>query len=590
MPTARSGPPASTDEFRTFLAADWRAWLEEYPELGTVFGYPGYNDRWTDDSAAGIEGRKRHLARSAAECGAIPASALHGSDRTSYDLYSELLASAQAGLALGDDPLPFRLGMPHNLWMPINQMEGVHAGAADILSLQPAGTAAALSDVVRRIERLPAAFDQNIALLRHGLAAGYSPPRIAIRGVPDQVRGLISDDALQSAYLQPFKESHAGVPPEDATRLTEEAIRAYTHGARPALQRLLDYLVAEYVPACRETVGASLLPSGPAGYAFRVRWQTTTAQTPQEIHEIGLREIARLRGEMEEVRKEAGFAGALAEFFVFLRTDPRFYYERSEDLVNGYKVIAKSIDPGLGRLFGRLPRLPYGILPIPDFRAPSSPTAYYYGGSATTGRPGTFFANTFDLKARPKWEMEALTLHEAVPGHHLQIALTEELDTLPEYRRYTGYTAFIEGWGLYAESLGRELGIYRDPFARMGQLIFDAWRSGRLVVDTGMHALGWSRDQAISYLRDNSGKAELDIANEVDRYIVWPGQALAYKIGQLKFRELRTQAEIALGDRFDPRKFHDMVLAEGGLPLGVLEERFRGWLAAARDASTASAR
>jgi len=577
-----SDPAGPSGELRAFLADDWRQWLDEYPELGTVYGYPGYNDRWTDDSAEGITRRKEHLAATLARLQRFDPSQFGAADRTNFDLYLDLLTTATRGLAFGDDPMPFHFGMPHNLWMPINQMEGVHSSAADIIAMQPAATAADLGDLVRRLERLPAAIDQNLALLREGVAAGYTPPRIAIRNVPDQVRGLLHTEPLASPYLAPFTKIPEGVAPAESDRLRAAASEAYAHAVAPALQRLLDYLVGEYLPVCRETIGASDLPNGPASYAYHLRWQTTTAQSAQEIHDIGLREVARLRAEMEAIRVETGFAGPLAEFFRFLRTDPQFFYATPQQLLDGYRIIAKTIDPSLARVFGKLPRLPYGIEPIPEFRAPGTTTAYYQGGAASSGRPGIFFANTYDLSARPRWEMEALALHEAVPGHHLQIALTEELADLPEFRRYSGYTAFVEGWGLYAESLGKELGLYREPYARMGQLIYDMWRSIRLVVDTGMHAFGWSRDQAIAFFRENAGKADLDIINEVDRYIVWPGQALAYKIGQLKFRELRTAAEQQLGNRFDVRAFHDVLLAEGGLPLGAVESQVAEWIAAQR--------
>ncbi len=566
--------------FREYLASDWRQWLSEYPELGTVFGYPGFNDRWTDDSPDGIARRKHHLSESLKNLKKFQREDLPEADRTNFDLYLDQLTTAESGLEFGDDPLPFHLGMPHNLWMPINQMEGIHSAAADIISMQPASTPSDYDDIVRRLERLPAAIDQNLALLKAGLAAGYSPPRVAIRGVPDQVQGLIADEPGSSALLKPFSEFPDSLPAADRARLEERARVAYANGVAPALHRLHRYLVEEYLPACRESVGASALPSGARGYEFRIRWQTTLDLSAAEIHALGLREVDRLQQEMEAVRLDAGFAGNLIEFFAHLRSDPQFFYSRAEDLLDGYRVITKKVDPGLTHLFGRLPRLPYGVLPVPDFKAPSSPTAYYYGGATASGRPGIFFANTYDLDARPRWEMEALALHEAVPGHHLQLALMEELTDLPDFRRYSGYTAFIEGWGLYAESLGRELGMYRDPYSRMGQLIYDMWRAIRLVVDTGMHAMGWTRDRAIAFFRDHAGKAELDIANEVDRYIVWPGQALAYKIGQLKFRELRTRAEKHLGDRFDVRQFHDLLLAEGGMPLPAVEARFERWLSA----------
>jgi len=317
-----------------------------------------------------------------------------------------------------------------------------------------------------------------------------------------------------------------------------------------------------------------------------VRYQTTTPMTPREIHEVGLAEVRRIGAEMKALMKKTGFSGTFPEFLEFLRTDDQFFLPSAEALVDAYRVIAKKTDPGLARVFGCLPRLPYGVLPVPDFRAKSSPAAYYMPGAPATGRAGTFYANTYDLRARPRWEMEALCLHEAVPGHHLQIALAQEVGDLPDFRRFTGPTAFVEGWGLYAESLGEELGHYRDPYSKVGQHTFDMWRSIRLVVDTGMHALGWTREDAIRFFRENTGKSDVDIAVEVDRYIVWPGQALAYKIGQLKIRELRTFAEHALADRFDPRTFHDRVLEEGAIPLGMLDRRVRDWV----DSQTSSGR
>ena len=281
---------------------------------------------------------------------------------------------------------------------------------------------------------------------------------------------------------------------------------------------------------------------------------------------------------MEKVREAVGFRGNLQEFYQYLRTDPKFFLSSGDQLVTGYRALGKRADAGLARLFGVLPRLPYGVEPMPAFKAESSPAAYYQAGSRPDGRPGVFYANTSHMESRPSWEMEDLLLHEAVPGHHLQIAIADELDGLPSFRRHSGYTAFVEGWGLYAETLGDELGFYRDPLSRMGQLIADAWWSVRLVVDTGIHAMGWTREQAIEFFASNAGRSTSDITVEIDRYIVWPGQALGYKIGQLKFRELRTRAERALGARFDVRRFHDLLLGEGGVPLALVEARIDAWI------------
>ena len=571
---------------RDFLADDWKRWLTEYPELATSFGFPGLNGRWTDDSAAGIEQRKRHLSESLTGLRAIRPNTLPPGERVNYELYRNLLEVAEEGLRFGLDPLPFQLGSPHNLLVPLNQMEGIHLTASETIEIQPRERVADYEDILARLDRLPDAVEQNLVLLEEGRKKGFTPHRVAVRGAPDQVRGLIPPEPLESPLLRAFTDFPARVEGPERQRLVDAAKDRYTTRVVPAFEKLHRYLATTYLPACREAAGVSSLPDGAALYDYLVRWETTTDLTPKQIHEIGLSEVRRLRGAMEALLAKIGFRGGLTEFFEFLRTDERFFYGDEESLVDHYRVIAKKTDPGLSRLFGRLPRLPYGVMPVPAFRAASSPTAYYMPGAPTTGRPGTFFANTSSLASRPKWEMEALSLHESVPGHHLQIALAQEVEGLPEFRRYTGPTAFVEGWGLYAESLGGELGFYQDPYSKMGEYIYDMWRSIRLVVDTGMHALGWTRDAAIQFMRENTGKSEVDIAVEIDRYIVWPGQALAYKMGQLKIRELRTHAEANLGDRFEIRGFHDCVLEEGAVPLSMLEARVHSWEAGC--ASTAA--
>lgn len=569
---------AEGSTLRAYLSADWTRWLSEYPELATGVGAPGFNDRWTDESAGGRELRARHLAESRAALMDFDRAGLSPADRLNYDLYRGLFDMAEAGLPFGIDPLPFNLGQPSNSRMPLNQMEGIHLTAAALLDLAPRARVEDYDDRLARLTGLPFAIDNTIALLEAGSSCGYTPPRIAARGVPDQIRNLIPSDPDASGLLDAFRELPSFIGAGNHARLRSEARNAYVDHVVPAFERLYEYVVSRYLPACRESVGASALPDGASIYAYLVRRNTTTDLTPTQIHEIGLREVGRLRAEMEAVMRESGFAGTFSEFKEFLRMDPQFYWSRAEDLVNGYRVIGKKTDPQLGRLFGRLPRLPYGVLAVPAYREESSPAAYYQSGAPSTGRAGYFYANTFQVGIRPRWEMEALSLHEAVPGHHLQIALAQEMEHLPEFRRETGPTAFVEGWGLYAESLGEELGFYEDPYSRFGQLTFDIWRSIRLVVDTGIHALGWSRDRAIQFFRENTGMSDIGIAVEVDRYIVWPGQALAYKIGQLKLRELRSLAETGLGERFDVRRFHDLVLGEGALPLTEVESRVRQWI------------
>jgi uncharacterized protein (DUF885 family) len=572
------GQTEETRKFRAYLDADWKRWMEEYPDVATQVGYPGQNTRWTDDSPAGIERRKKHVAESIAELKAIHRDALPEPEQLNFDLYSQLLETSQQGLQYGDDPMPFRFVVPRNLWMPLNQMEGIQQGAADTLESTPHHSVAEYEIILERMKVLPVSVGQEIALLREGLQRGYTPPKIAMRDVPKQVADLIPADPMASALLQPFTEFPSAIADADRKRLTEQAKTIYTNALAPAFQRLHDYVTATYLPACRENIAATALPNGVPAYAFHVQWQTTTNLTPQQIHEIGLSEVKRIHAEMNQVIASVDFKGSFHDFTEFLRTDPQFYYDRSEDLVNGYRIIAKKIDPELAHEFGKLPRLPYGICEIPAFKAPSQTTAYYQGGSPSVGRPGCYFVNTYNLRARPKWEMEALSLHEAVPGHHLQLSLGQEMDNVPEFRKHVGYSAFVEGWALYSESLGDELGLYQDPYSKFGQLSYEMWRAVRLVVDTGMHSMGWTRDQAIQFFKDNTGKTDQDITVEVDRYIVWPGQALAYKLGQLKIRELRTVTEHKLGSSFDVRKFHDAVLESGSVPLDVLEHHMSQWI------------
>jgi len=569
---------AAAKKFRDFLDADWRRWMEEYPEHATHVGFPGQDDRWTDDSPAGIAQRKKHLAESLAALKAMSRGDLPVSEQLNYDIYLDLLEGASEGQQFGDDQIPLRNVVPRNLWMPMNQMSGFQQEAADTLAIQRHQTVAEYETILKRLAALPAAVDQQIALLQDGLKRGYTPPKIALRDVAKQIADLTPADALASPLLQVFTEFPANFPEAERARLTEKAKDIYAASVAPAFRRLHDYVASTYYPACRESIAATALPNGDAAYAFHVRWQTTTDLTPARIHEIGLAEVKRIRAEMDKVIASTKFQGSFHEFTEFLRNDPRFYYDKPEDLVNGYRIIVKRIDPGLAHLFGKLPRLPYGVCVIPDFKAPSQTTAYYQGGSPQAGRPGCYFVNTYNLRARPKWEMEALSLHEAVPGHHLQISLAQELENTPEFRKHAGYSAFVEGWALYSEGLGEDVGLYTDPYSKFGQLSYEMWRAVRLVVDTGMHSMGWTREQAIQFFKDNTGKTDQDITVEVDRYIVWPGQALAYKLGQLKIRELRSEAESRLGAKFNIRAFHDSILEQGAVPLSLLEPHVKHWI------------
>jgi len=568
----------AAEKFRGFLDADWRRWMTEYPEVATHVGFPGQDDRWADDSPAGIAGRKKHLTDSLAALKGIHRAELPAGEQLNFDLYLELLETANEGLQYGDDPFPFRSVVPRSLWMPLNQMGGLQQEAPETLAMQPHQTVADYETLLKRLAALPAAVDQQQVLLQDGLRRGYAQPKIALRDLPKQIADLTPVDPLTSPLLQAFSEFPANFPDADRARLTDKAKSIYTTSITPAFRKLHDYVASTYLPACRENIAAIALPNGAAAYAFHIRWQTTLNLTPQQIHEIGLSEVKRIRAEMDKVIASTKFQGSFHEFTEFLRNDARFYYDKPDDLVNGYRIIAKRIDPGLAHLFGKLPRLPYGVCPIPDFKAPSQTTAYYQAGSPPAGRPGCYFVNTYNLHARPKYEMEALSLHEAVPGHHLQISLAQEMENTPEFRRHVGYSAFVEGWALYSESLGEDLGLYTDPYSKFGQLSYEMWRAVRLVVDTGMHSMNWTREQAIQFFKDNTGKTDQDITVEVDRYIVWPGQALAYKLGQLKIRELRAEAEHRLPGKFNVRAFHDAILEQGAVPLSLLEPHVKHWI------------
>ena len=566
-------------ELGAFLEEDWKRWMEEYPELATAVGYLGQNRRWTDDSPAGVAALEKHLHQSLEGLKKIKRAALPTSEQLNFDLYEELLETTIEGLKYGDDPMPFRGVVPGNRWMPIDQM-GSPARVADLFAIMPHEKVSDYEDILARMETLHTPLEQAIWWMQEGLKRGYSPPKITLRDVPKQIADVTPADPMKSALLQPFQEFPPGIGAVDRERLTERAKQIYTSSMAPAFQKMYDYLVNTYIPACRESIAASALPDGAAAYAYHIRWETTVNLTPQRIHEIGLAEVKRIHGEMDKVIQSAGFKGSFHEFTEFLRTDPRFYYDKPEDLVNGYRIIAKKIDPELALEFGKLPRLPYGVKPVPDYDAPSQTTGYYEPGSPEAHRPGYFNVNTYKLEARPKWEMEALSLHESVPGHHLQFALAQEQENVPEFRKQIGYSAFVEGWALYCEGLGENLGLYKDPYSKFGQLTYEMWRAVRLVVDTGMHSMGWTRQQSIDYFRENTGKTDQDITVEVDRYIVWPGQALAYKLGQLKIRELRGRAEKELGSRFDVRVFHDAVLEQGAVPLSFLETHMDTWIAA----------
>ena len=545
----------------------WQWVLEQYPERRLEYGDRSGNARWTDRSLEAFRSRYEDEGRFVSELERIEPATLSADGRVNRTMLLRQLRDNRSEFEDGLHliALDMRSGPQH--W---------HS----MVEYLPMETEQDLLDWLTRLRALPDQLAQYQALLSEGLDKGRTQAQIVMSRVPAQIRTLLDGDASDSPFFRAFVAlpEHLEASQQDAFQA--QARRVITEEMNPAFAELLAFLEDRYLPVARKP-GIGSLPGGKQVYARLAQHFTTTNMTPDEIHEIGLREVARIRGEMEAVIAEVGFEGDITAFNTFLRTDPQFYYDSPEALLEGYQAVSKRLDPGLVKLFGKLPRAPYGVRPIPDEEAPDTTTAYYMRPAIDGSRPGWYYVNLHQPEVRPKFEMEVLSVHESVPGHHLQIALAQELTGLPEFRRNGGFTAFIEGWGLYSERLGYDMGLYTDPYSRYGQLVYDMWRAVRLVVDTGMHYFGWDRQRAIDYFLGNAAKTEADIVNEIDRYIGWPGQALAYKIGQLKMLELRGEAEVALGDQFDIRAFHDEMLGAGALPLDVLEERMDAWLARA---------
>jgi uncharacterized protein (DUF885 family) len=556
---------AATRELKKLFDDEWEWTMREYPTFASNLGDRRYNDRWEDESVENIERRQQHRLETLKRLQSIPRAQLRPADQLNYDLFKKDLDDAVGGYKL-------KLYL-----LPVNQRGGIQS-ADEIAELLRFQTVKDYEDWIARMRAFPTYMDQTIALMREGVRASMLWPKVVERRVSEQIDRHLVSRPEDSTFYKPFKQFPSDIPAAERDRLSQAARDAITQSVLPSYRKLKDYFDKEYLPASFDQVGIWQWPNGAEAYAFLARRYTTTDMTPQQIHEKGLQEVARIRAEMQEVMEQVGFKGSLKEFFTKLRTDPQFYYKNPEDLLEAYRATAKRIDPNLVKVFKTLPRMPYGVTPIPAASAPDTTTAYYQQGAADGSRPGYYYVNLYKPETRPKWEMMALTLHESVPGHHLQIARAMELGDIPNFRRFGGYTAFVEGWGLYAESLGEEMGLYDDPYSKFGQLTYEMWRAVRLVVDTGMHYYKWDRQKAIDYFMDNAAKTELDVTNEIDRYITDPGQALAYKIGQLKIKELRARAHDQLGDRFDVREFHDVVLGSGAVPLDVLERNVDEWI------------
>jgi len=571
---ATTAPAAAKTRLDQIYEDTWQRWLREDPTLATNIADTRYNDRWPDLSPAAIKKANDDDLAALAALGAVDPAALAAPDRLNYDIVKFEL---QRRTALA----PFK---PRLWW--ISQLGSVQTPnslqtANEIAEISPFATVRDYENWIARLRGFGAYLDQGTELLKIAVREKRTQPRVIMLRIKPQIAAQRTATAEASPFFAPFAHMPDAISAAERERLIDAGKAAISSVVLPAFARFDRFFNETYLPACRDGVGISDTPEGQAYYRALIAYHTTTSLTADDIHRIGLAEVKRIRGEMDKIIAAVGFKGSFQEFAQYLRTDPKFFYTDPTELLHGYMVMAKSIDPNLVTLFGKLPRTPYGVRAIPDTSAPNSTTAYYQPLAADGSRPGYYYVNLYKPEARPKWEMAVLTSHEAVPGHHLQIALQyENAAGVPMIRRMADFTAYAEGWGLYAESLGEPLGLYSDPYSKFGQLTYDMWRAVRLVVDTGMHVEGWTRRQAIDYFMANAPKSELDITNEIDRYIAWPGQALAYKVGQMKILELRATAQQALGPKFDIREFHDVVLSTGAVPLSVLERVIQGWLAA----------
>ncbi|MDP5231443.1 MAG: DUF885 domain-containing protein [Cellulophaga sp.] len=537
------------------------------PMLATFFGKPGYDHLWDDPSSEGTRNRLANLKLFNDTSDWFAIKKLTEKEAVNFNIFNRALS----------DQYNLENQFPEQYLM-IDQIYGFHQYLPAVLQMMPSNSGPDVKNLLARLEGIPKLLEQAQTTLTEGIVKGIVMPKNTVIQVPQQLKQLTSNIPEESVFYAPFANLKEGITIEGRTAIQDDVKRIIANKVNPALVKFTHFMENEYLPKARESYGLSALPNGEAWYKELIKFHTTTNMTAKEIHELGLSEVARIRQEMEELKSDIGFKGDLNAFNNFLREDPQFYFDTPEALLTAYRDICKRIDPVLPTLFGKLPRLPYGVKQVPAYSEQATTTAYYQPGSLQSGVPGYFFANTYNLKSRPKWEMEALSIHEAVPGHHLQISIASELEGVPEFRSMLMFTAFIEGWGLYSESLGPELGFYKDPYAKYGQLTYEMWRAIRLVVDTGIHAFGWSRQEAIDYFTINSSKSDNDIAVEIDRYIADPGQALAYKIGELKIKELRKRAETSLADQFDIRAFHDVVLGSGSIPLSVLEDNVNKWI------------
>jgi uncharacterized protein (DUF885 family) len=559
---------APADDFHRLMDEHYAWLLRENPIYATSLGVHDYDRQIGDLSLAAEDRRAREAGAFLARLDAIPESALSPEDRVNRAILRRSLAESVEA-----NRFPQRM-------MLFTTYSGWHQNFAGLAENLPFRSRGDYESYLARLEQYPRMNDTALDITARAVREGYVLPCSVLANTERSISGVIAEDPDKSRFFEPFTRPRpADASPAEWAALHARARRMIADVLNPAYAKHLAFYRSQYAPHCAKADSVSAQPGGRDYYAFRVRQETTTNLTPDQIHEIGLRESARIRAEMDKVAKSAGFPSREA-FIQDLRTNPRYFVTTPDALLKETAFVNKTVDGKMPQFFGRLPRLPYGIRAIPAETAEGTTTAYYSAGSPASGIAGTYYVNTSKLDQRPLWEIPALSLHESVPGHHQQIALQQELDLAPFRRHFTSFTAFTEGWGLYAESLGEEMGLYDTPAKKMGQLSYQAWRAARLVVDTGIHAKGWTKAQAVQFMRENTALTDANIDAEVNRYISWPGQALGYKIGELKIRELRTRTERALGPKFDIRRFHDAVLGQGSVPLDVLEAQVDRWIAA----------
>ena len=560
-----SAPPRAAQSLTQLFDTEWEYQMAHNPVRASLLGDRRWNDKWQDVSLGAMHEQFQHAHKVLDQLHAIDRGQLSAADQLSYEVFDY-------------NTRDFVEGEPYKWYLVrTNTFNGIQTVEGLVNSLR-FETVKDYEDWLGRMHNFPAYMDQNISLMREGMQQHVLLPKVIGEKVLRQLNGMDWQDPTKHGFYKPFNKMPRAFSEADKKRLDGEARQAIKADVLPAFQRLRNFLEKEYVPASFEQVGAWQVPNGEKTYTYLARSMTTSSLTPEQIHETGLQEVKRIQREMEKAKEQAGFKGSMPEFFQFLRTDGRFYTRSAEELLEYTRAQAKAVDPLLIKLFRTFPRLPYGVDPVPQEIAPGMPAAYASQGAPDGSRPGYFYINTYKPETRPKYEITSLILHEAVPGHTFQGGIAIELKDLPKFRRYGGYSAYAEGWALYCESLGDEMGLYDDPYVRFGKLSNEMWRAVRLVVDTGMHQKRWTRKQAIDYFLANVATTEYNATSEVDRYISWPGQALAYKIGELKIKELRKSASSALGEAFDLREFHDAVLLNGPLPLTVLEKQVNAWI------------